>query len=142
MKQGKPDWALTNVGWEVRKAVWLLWAMGETLPQTAIFLDLHADKFSDRQYHIDTLRRVRKELDTVPVELLDKLVDEVPGVKSFIEKNRSDYVSKRQDKATVRIGQIEEGACANIIKRIKEFYKDRAPPSGLKVVMDDVESED
>ena len=139
MKQGKPDWALTNVGWEVRKAVWLLWAMGETLPQTAVFLDLHADEFSDRQYHIDTLRRVRKELETVPVELLDRLIKEAPGVKAFIEENRADYVP---GKATIRLSLKKEYDSTSALKRIKDFYKARTPPLGFQVVMDDEGSED
>lgn len=139
IRQGKPDWALTNVGWEVRKIVWLLWAMGETLPQTAMFLKLNKDDFpDDRQYHVDTLRRVRKELVAVPVEILDRLVEEVPGVRSFLINQRVDYASK-QGKATVSIGRIKEGAYDNAIKLIKEFYKNQTPPSGLRVIIDNNE---
>lgn len=135
-KQEKPDWALTKVGWEIRKVIWLHWAMGETLTQTAKYLQLHADEFPNCQYHIDTIRKVRKELLSMPVELLGKLVKEVPELKSFVEEKRIDYKSKTTDKAAVKISHIEESDYIHALQRIRDHYKNIDPSLSPEALID------
>ncbi|HUU63667.1 MAG TPA: hypothetical protein VMX96_07110 [Dehalococcoidia bacterium] len=85
MTKKGPDWAKTNESWETRKEIWAHWAYGDNVSKTVIALELEG-----RVIHRDTIRAVRDELLELPVELLVKLVSELPEVQSLVEKERPD----------------------------------------------------
>jgi hypothetical protein len=93
MTPSKPSWQKTNVRWEIRKLIWQRWALGDKVPNTLTFFDLHKGEkgYKDVPTDRSTIIKIRGELAHVPLELLHKLLEELPEVKSFLYDQRPDF---------------------------------------------------
>lgn len=98
MKLKKPRWVKTTVPWETKKVIWQRWALGNTERHTVRFFELNLDKYPYAPLHVDTVRKVQEELLELPIECLDKLVEELPELESFIKEKRPDYLLERPGK--------------------------------------------
>lgn len=94
MSSEKPSWAKTNVSWDIRKVIWQRWSMGDTVKGTIDFFQLHRDKHPNAPLDRNTTASVRNELVGLPVELLQKLLEEMPEIKTFLMEQRSDFKDK------------------------------------------------
>ena len=124
MRQPKPSWKKTNTPWEIEKVIWLRWALADTEIQTTYYLDGHRDEYPNAPGHRDTISKVRDELLAMPVELLDRLAEEMPELEPLIIKNRPDYLQKRPGKYTPPSPHtIELSATALAIAKNLEKYR-------------------
>jgi hypothetical protein len=94
MRQPKPGWKKTNVSWEIKKVIWLRWALGDTEIETIHYLDGHRDEYPNAPVHRDTIRKVREEFLALPSEWLDKLISDLPEIEHFVKEKRPDYLKK------------------------------------------------
>jgi hypothetical protein len=87
--RSRPKWALTNTNWEIRKIIWQRLALGESKSEIKKYLELNADKYPplDRS----TIANVEKEFTFLPHELLARLLNEIPDMKSYILEKRPDF---------------------------------------------------
>jgi len=95
MSSEKPSWAKTNVGWDIRKLIWQRWAMAETIKQTMEFFDLDKVKYENAPVDRNTIAAVRNELADLPLELLHKLLEEMPDIETFLKEQRRDFQGKQ-----------------------------------------------
>ncbi len=86
MRQGKLSWPKTRVPWEIKVVVWRRWALGDTKAQTVAFFELNIEEYPKAPLHVDTIRKVRDELTVLPIELLDKLLRDMPELGSLIKQ--------------------------------------------------------
>jgi len=94
MASEKPSWAKTNVGWDIRKVVWQRWAMGDTIAATMTFFDSNMTEYKKAPFDRNTIAAVRNELGDLPIELLHKLLKELPEIETFLMKQRPDFKEK------------------------------------------------
>ncbi|MDD5095016.1 MAG: hypothetical protein PHV74_11655 [Dehalococcoidia bacterium] len=94
MRKQKPGWATTNTSWEIKKVVWHRWSLGDTDTHILRHLQLNKDKYPDIPVHRDTIRSIRNELLSMPVEVAQQLTKELPEIQSFVEEQRPDLKGK------------------------------------------------
>ena len=94
MSSEKPSWVKTNVGWDIRKVIWQRLAMGDTIAEIKTFFDLHQDEYKNAPIDRNTIAAVRNELADLPLELLDKLLEEMPEIETFLKEKRPDFKEK------------------------------------------------
>ncbi len=85
-KEGKAGWAKTYVPWDIKKVIWQLFAKGATRAGIIRYFERHQDEYKDAPLDTKTINKVKKELDNMPDDLKNKLITELPEVKSLIYK--------------------------------------------------------
>jgi hypothetical protein len=66
--------------------------LGDSIVATVNYFDLNKDIYQGTSITGDTVRKVRGELLDLPAELVLKLIEEVPEIRSFINEKRSDIL--------------------------------------------------
>ena len=89
MKKSKPEWALTNVPWRIKKEVWRFWALGYTVSETSRVFDLDAERYKGAPLARSTISKVRNELLKLPEALVQELVNEQPEVRGLVNAKRT-----------------------------------------------------
>ncbi|MFC1910804.1 hypothetical protein ACFLXC_05960, partial [Chloroflexota bacterium] len=89
INSNKPNWTETCVPWHVKEKIWGLWALGYTITQTANYFSSNADNYSNGPFSRNTISKVRNELFKLPVELEEKLLDELPVVRFLLDTRKA-----------------------------------------------------
>jgi hypothetical protein len=101
MARGKrsASWMKTNTTWEVRKAVWLRWSLGDSADKTLDFLSGNTVQFPDAPVDRGTIAKIRDELLLLPLDLVRLLIKELPdtGIRSFVLEKRPDLCGKLEE---------------------------------------------
>ena len=100
MGKNKPSWAKTNVSWEIRKLILQHWAKGQTINQTVTFFQLNSDSYKDAPVDRNTISKVLKELDSMPIALLQLLIKELPEVTQSVLERRPELETEISEKPT------------------------------------------
>ncbi len=94
MTSRKPSWMKTNAPWDIRVVIWQHWAQGDTIQKTIHFFELHKDEYEKAPMDRNTISAIKDELIVLPIELMLKLVKDVPEVKQLILEHRPDLQGK------------------------------------------------
>lgn len=115
------EWELASTTWEIRKAVWLRWSLGDTAERTLDYLASiprppkrkdSKRKGSGIPEDRATVYKIRRELSNIPPHIAGLLIHDIPSIISFVEDKRPDLKGKlSQDQRSKPVEQpnwIEE----------------------------------
>jgi hypothetical protein len=103
----------THVPWRIKKVIWIRYASGETNENIKKYFQLNADKFKDAPKSVDTISKVRHELDVLDGGIVAKLIQEVPNVKEFVLRQRPDLKETIQELVRPTVKEIVGGEGLN-----------------------------
>ncbi|MGB6872721.1 MAG: hypothetical protein WBE46_01025 [Dehalococcoidia bacterium] len=84
LTQQTTRWRKSRVPWDTKKVIWQRYARGESLENIRIYLELHQDELRGVPFDRATIKKVIDELREMPNELKDKLISELPEIKSVV----------------------------------------------------------
>lgn len=105
------EWELTRTTWEIRKAVWDRWRLGDSVERTLDYLDSmrrprkrvgSKRKGSGIPGDRATINKIRKELSRIPLHMAKKLISEMPDISAFVEKKRPDLKGRLSEEQLSR----------------------------------------